>query len=89
MPRGEKTKERKILATVLETWYESLCIAMFKNTVSDRAGIWTMSIIKNILSTRIEETQFIFKYDLRVCMCACSHHTNSRHRLDSLKHNWS
>lgn len=48
MPRGKKTKERKILATVLETWYESLCIAVFKNTISDRAGIWTMSIIKNI-----------------------------------------
>ena len=34
MPRGKKTKERKILATVLETWYQSLCIAMFKNTIS-------------------------------------------------------
>lgn len=66
MPRGKKTKERKILATVLETCYESLCIAVFKNTISDRAGIWTMSIIKNILLTRIEETQFIFKYDLCV-----------------------
>lgn len=24
-----------------------------------------------------------------VRMCSCSYHTNSRHRLDSLKHNWS
>ena len=58
MPIGKKTKERKILATVLETWYQSLCIAMFKNTISDRAGIWTMNIVKNILLTRIEEIYF-------------------------------
>ena len=66
MPRGKKTKERKILATVLETWYQSLCIAMFKNTISDIAE---MNVIKNILLTRIEETQFIFKYNLCVYVC--------------------
>ena len=61
----KKNKKNKVCG-----WVESIKkIKINKNTISDRAGIWTMNIIKNILLTKIKETHFIFKYDLCVYVC--------------------